>query len=783
MTARRAPMSGRGTRWVRGAALLWLAFFFSVSATAAELSRDERLAMLPTEGIPLYAPAEIRWSAQQVPFITVQDARDLPFLLGLIHGHLRRTQMDMLRRVVYGRTAEMAGVVAADVDALLRTVDLTRAVPAMAAQLDAATRAWVEAFVDGINWHGERINRWPADARWLGLDAHEPWTVEDVLAIGRLGSIDISIGRKLGLLRLREEAHFAEYRARLQEYEARGEPSFGPGEPTPLGALATLGRSGSNSFVVGARRSASGAPIIANDPHLGYLLPNLWMLVGYRSPDGAAIGFSFPATPAIVVGRNDHAGFGGTNMAAFSHALYALPETAELHEAEEETIRVRGWPNRRYQRAESAWGPVVRDGGALKRMGLPGPTAIRWQGHAASTEMRSWLAASRATSWEAYRDAFVGYAVAGQNLLYAGADGDIGQLLALIHRPAAAHNGAQLIEPATTEALERWSVGPRDSRALPAVHNPPQALLVSANNVPILTTPPISAGGNQNDRVRRIRALIRAKPRLSVADVQAIQRDTWHGSAHAAAQALLSRVHGRALGERSHELVTALAQWDGHFDIDSRGAALWFHVSSRFVDRHYAPRWGEPIAKHLRNSLALQTFLNEDLREGAIDFALIEEVLAASARAAGRDRWGDVHRLEVQHVLGRVPLLGRRWRYGDIPLPGNNATVAKSVGPWNGEKHTAYFGQQARHVSDMADRDANHFILFGGNDGWPESVNFRDQLPLFLAGEMLSLPLSTEGVARVFERRMALQPIADRSAADNKPSPAPRVVPEVPAAP
>lgn len=722
------------------------------------LSLQDRLAMLPQVAAPIQAPVRIFWSEEAIPYIQATRSSDLPFALGVVHAHLRRVQMELLRHVVQGRLAELLGPLVVELDELLRLLDLDRAVPQMLQSMDPATLEWTQRYVDGVNWQARHSAKRPADARWLGLRFDEPWTVADVLAVGRLASAEVSLARKLGLLGLYQEPGFAEYRQRLQGFEAKAKSSFDPSQTqATLFPLSHLSKIGSNSYVVAPERSATGAALIANDPHLGYLLPNLWVLVAYDAPQGRVVGLSLPGVPAVAVGRNTHLGFGGTNMAAYSHALYRLPADAAL-QLRTEHLRVRGWLDRSLTLPQSDWGPVLSAASALDDLQLP-PLALTWRGHSASSELRSFIQASHAVNGQAFRRSFAGYAVAGQNLLYADDQGNIGQIMALEHIPAAARNGALLVEPAA--AAQDWEVQHRDALELPAARNPEQGFLVSSNNQPFAQSPPLSATGNQNDRFSRLESQLRQRDAIRVEDLQALQQDVFHASALATSRRLLAQLGADSslqLSQTQQAWQQALADWDGHFAVQSRGASAYFRAVSALLDHYYQPLWGAPIREHFESSLALHSIIDEDLQAGRISAEVLARSVDQAAAQWKGQPWGELHRLRLQHPLGRIPLIGRRWRIGDFAIPGNNATVWKSASNWSGGRHEVFFGAQARHISDLSDPDHNWFVLLGGQDGWWGSAHFADQVDRFLSGELIQVPLRPATVAERFPHQIWLRP-------------------------
>lgn len=170
---------------------------------------DQRLDAIPVSGLPLSAPVRIHWNEHQVPFVEAENDRDLAVALGVVHTHLRWGQMEVARRLVRGRVAEMGGPLARDIDKSLRILNFGRGAEATLAQMPADTRAWLDAFVAGINHHNANADVLPHEHRVLGF-AREPWTPADVIAIGRLASTDVNWLIWFRMLELRDRPDWPE---------------------------------------------------------------------------------------------------------------------------------------------------------------------------------------------------------------------------------------------------------------------------------------------------------------------------------------------------------------------------------------------------------------------------------------------------------------------------------------------------------------------------------------------------------------------------------------------
>lgn len=742
---------------LRIAPFLWQITRYETRRPRSLLSVRDRLAMLPIKGFPVRGRTLIHWNEHQVPFIEASEDEDLAAALGLVHAHLRLGQMEMLRRLSQGRVAEMIGPLGIELDRTMRTLSFGRAVPEMVAAMPAETRGWLEAFLSGLNHYLAHAPALPPEFEILGL-SREAWGLVDILTLARLVSIDVNWLVWFRLLKYRNDRDWPALWRRICTHDllsrGSGERGADPGGPI-LSALEGSGtRTGSNAFVVAGGRSASGAPLIGADPHLPLILPSPWLICGLSSPSCNAVGLMVPGLPVIALGRNRWIAWGGTNLHAASSDLVSVPETAtgELRERTE-TIVVRWRRPSTVVIRESPWGPVVTDLpwlGSRREM-----LALRWMGHRPSDEITSMLRVNRARSWTEFRSALEGFALPGQRMLYADAEGHIGDLLA-VHLPRReAQVPADLPVPPGPEAMQ---AGPATSRDFPHRLDPPEGFIASANERPGHTVCPIGYHFSPPHRKRRLEELLRNRETLSLDDVARIQQDVHCSAAVAQRDRLLAWWNEASPGSGGdHRLMTALATWTGDYTAASRGALAFelvlYHLARRLVPRRrreaYAASWGTRLLIW-EDILAAQA----ELRAPAL-----RQALRDAARRPPRDAdWGKHHRLRLAHPLGLAPLVGRFFRFVDLPTGGSSETVHKSAHLMTDRIHAASYGSGARHISDLSDPDRNSFVLAGGQDGWLGSTTFRDQVSLWQRGEYMEIPLRTETVRRTFPHRTELAP-------------------------
>ncbi len=719
------------------------------------LSVEQRIQSLPLNNAPIAAPIHIHWNDQLVPYIDAASEADLAVGLGIVHAHLRLAQIEFLRYVSQGRVAELVGPIAGDIDHSLRVLNLGKTTPEALAALPEETLRWMESFVAGLNHVVRHIRndrrQWPEELQILGVAPSE-WTVADILTLSRLNSADFTWSVWPRLLPLRSRKDWLSLWRHLMKHGG------GPPLPSETGALpagdetldwlgSLFGKpGGSNAVAVSSARSEGGTAKLSGDPHLPMILPGFWLLAGLHCPTMNAVGYMLPGLPAVMVGRSPDIAWGGTSLHAASSDLFDVTDLPDAQrQRRSETIHQRWGKSLTVEVTDTEWGPILTEAPAFgggKKSTETKQFAVRWVGHQVSDEITALLAAARATSFEAFQTALKGFAVAAQNMVYADTRGNIGQLMAarLPSRPA--QRPDDMILPMSELVPWQHMV---DTTGLPTIYNPPEGFVASANNRP--------AGGSDvlvscffspDDRVERLRKRLTGESAVNHTLLSELQRDIHSDTAITVRDKLLP-----LMADTQSELYQSLSGWNGDYDTDSRGALVFEHLLYQFA-----------LALHGEDDLAILT-ANWDPRSlilaglAAIPEAKLKQAMTNAIGKAEKllnkyQRWGDVHRLRAHHPLAVLPLLGRRWRFGEMPIAGANETLMKSAHGLASDKHYVGMSSTARYLFDLGDADSNWFVMLGGQDGHPGSGAFFDQLPLWQQNTPLQFPLRLESVKERF---------------------------------
>ncbi len=712
-----------------------------------DLTLEQRLRELPSHlKLNLKGKkSELRFNEHLVPYIISDSDEDAAFLLGVVHAHLRGFQLELLRHASQGRLSERVGPFAAQLDHALKSFDFGRASARIEASMPVETRLWMESFVKGLNarWMQEPT---PFEFASIGVE-RELWTLRELITVSRLMAADVN-----WIVWLQALPHTnSQARWTLDTALARESNSWEMLQKIFL----ELSRSGSNSWVVASQKSENGAPLMANDPHVGLLYPNLWLLVGLHSPSIQSVGLSLPGIPFVLLGRNPWLAWGGTNMRALSTEFYDVSQLPEAEFSKRESkIKIRAWRDRTVTLRETRFGPVLSDAGLFGK----GPAfSVKWMGHEPSDEFTAFYRMNKARSFEEFHSALSTYGVSAQNFLYADVQGNIAHVLALKKPKRREARPEKLLLPAQDKYL--WK-GVQNATELPYRWNPGENFLVSANDRPVFAPEDLGLVFSPGDRARRVAQLIATTRRpVTLKDMKDWQRDVHSADAARIAPRLVKFLQQAGV-DPTHPDFRELKGWNANFDAKSRGALVYAAVEAELLERYSArllpkdlsSRW---IASSYAREVLLRALGANSKSSESSPTLSATDVFEAWNHAQKNDlktfrNWGEKHPESLNHPFSALPWIGKRYRFAIGPASGSFDTLMKRAhSPRAGLAPTSY-GATARHVSDLSDPDANEFVLFGGQDGALGSPAALSQVPLWQNGEMIRLPLSLDLVRKEF---------------------------------
>ncbi len=812
-----------------------------------------------TQEIPgLTAEVQVTRDARGVPTVVADDAHDLFLAQGYVTAQDRFFEMDYRRHVTAGRLSELVGEneAALEADKVVRTLGWRRVAERELPLLSAQTRAALEAYADGVNAYLE--GRDPGEIAMeytvLGLRVPqrtpEPWSPVDSLAWLKAMAWDLRANYDDELARAmtyrsvqdvaRVEELFPAYPQDRNLPIVTGDLAVGEVVPAAVDvdldladdalqdALAAADRAlaavprlvgadddgvGSNSWVVAGEHTASGLPVLANDPHLGISAPGIWSQVGLRCAqvDAAcpfdATGFALAGVPGVVIGHNGDLAWGLTNMGADVTDFYlervvddevVVDGAREALEVRTETIAVAGGEDVDLVVRATRHGPIVSDvlevddvARAPVPEDAPGArfeVALAWTALTPGRTADALLAMMTAQDADDVAAAAALLDVPAQNIVFATADGHIGY-----QAPGRVPVRGAVSGPVPSDGT--WPRPGWDSRYdwqgwvdaadMPRVLDPAEGFVVAANQAVTSTGtgPFLAEDTDYGYRSQRIRDLlteqIEAGRSIDVGTTAELQTDRHSPFAEVLVPVLLEIELDDPFTAAGQDL---LRDWDQVMGADSAAAmyfaAVWADVleltfADELPDGHGptgGSRWLEVVRTLLENPTS--TWWDDRSTPGVVEGrddvlrrALESARTQLTAQIGARTddwAWGLLHVAAPTHpVLGGdgIPRVVHRLVNPTPQQVGGGSSIVDATG-WDASSGSfaVTSAPSMRMVVDLGDLDSSTWVNLTGTSGHPASVHYDDQLAAWAAGEQFPWPYSAAAVEADAVNRLTLVP-------------------------
>lgn len=800
----------------------------------------------------LEAQVEILRDKWGIPHIYGSSLHDLFFAQGYTQAQDRWWQMEFYRHTGSGAIEELTGKTSRliETDIFIRTAGWRRTAETEVELLGEAERAMLQAFADGVNAY--ILNR-PADDlameyRLLGITGVnitvEPWTIVDTVVWGKVMAWNLTDTRS------REFTRQAMLETVGQAMEQTFTPPFpfGSDRPTivypedlPIGGTPETGTSsgkipapsnaanaqltgfafdggdpgiGSNNWVATGSMTASGTPLLANDPHLGIQMPSIWYEIGLHCLPITeqcplnVVGFALSPAPGVVIGHNDHIAWGVTNAGADVQDLYQItvnPDNPLQYQwngdwrdmtVHEETIHFGdGEPSLTIQVRETHFGPVINDNqideetGDLLGFNNTDPLVMRWTGSDPGTLMTSLRALNLAKNWGEFRDALRFWNVPSQNFVYADVQGNIGYQLpgSMPIRPAGLDGLTPSPAAADTDIWQGYI--PFDD--LPFIYNPAREFIVTANQaiVPPEYYDGLAAQTGQDfnyqlsydwaygQRGQRITELLREFAPNTVQSFQQIQGDNRNMDA----PQLIPYLAGLEFSADVVQVRDFLLRWDYQMNMNSPQAALFALFNARLLHNLYDDQMPEDYTATNHQLFPATQLLNQpdnewwddattpDIVEQRDDILIrsFEEAVAQGREQLGSDfeqwQWGSLHTATfVSNPLGAsgINLIEQLVNRGPVATSGGSDSV--NATGWNPASGNFAVGglPSMRMIVDVGDFENSVSIHTTGQSGHPASPHYGDMIDPWRTIQYHPMRWSRRSVEAAAVDRLILSPAA-----------------------
>ena len=744
----------------------------------------------------LTAPAEVDRDRYGIPHIYARSTEDAYFTLGYLHATDRLFQMELFRRRASGTLAQIFGRPALEEDIFTRQLGLRRSVENAWRDPRFETKLKLEivGYCAGVNARLRELEGrgFPEPFRSLRFTP-AAWTPVDALVFLKYMAWDQSgtdtdvwmgmLVQKLGLERVEElfpldrpyevPTVAAVYDRRMPAIGADRRSNFPAGYEDAArelhgrfvsGRFGSPFSFGSNNWAIDGKKSATGKPILANDPHLGFSLPSIWYTAHLVAPGLNVMGVTFAGSPYVIIGHNERVAWGFTNMQADA-VDYFIEKMDEQHphqyffkgawrntERRVEQVAVRGEPPKQLEIESTVHGPLVTNHGAR--------LALAWTGLGPTLDAMAIAHLSTARNLTDFREALKDLSVPALNVVYADADGNI----------AIAPHGAL---PIRKRGQGRWPVdgssgdydwvGVIPDDQLPFALNPPQHYVASANGRPAAVGYPHYLGWmwDASYRTRRIHELIGKHDRITIEQMKQFQMDAHDAAAEAFIPVLVAVYDRKPSGDATVKAaIDELRHWNFEATPESVAPTIWWAWFKKFPQAVWQDNfeaagvepwqgsWGFSSTNERLPIVEVLEYLTrenpnspwfDDVRTPQVETRddIIASSFAAAVEHLVKERGADVREWEWEKTnvlrlrsLLQQPALDR----GGIAVRGDGFTLCPG-----GEGDEVSGGASWRMVVDLAHPERSFGVYPGGQSDDPTSPHYDDQVKPWAEGKYLPL--------------------------------------------
>ena len=775
-----------------GAGLVYVWFEYAVRKSLAQYSGQVLVSGLKAE-------VEIMRDSYGVPHIYAHNEPDLYFAQGYAMAQDRFWQMEFQRRLGQGRLAEIFGEELLETDRFFRLLGAA----GVNQQIPDEPAFITDAFAKGVNAYLEtHSDRLPIEFKLLRYRP-ERWAPDDYLAVSKVINWGLSQGWRVDLTagRVLEKVGETRFKEAFPFWPADS-PVIIPQESKMVSKLSatlinTLRRveklanvsvpAASNNWVIAGSKSASGKPILANDPHLMLTNPSVWWEAHMVCPTINVSGFTIAGIPGLPLGHNQHVAWAVTNVmvddADFfiektnpdNPRQYLYKDRWEDMKVVKETIRIKDREPVDIEISLTRHGPVLTgiEEGKEHRV-----ISAKWAFSDGLQSAKTFYLLAKATNVNEVVDALKYWELPGQNIVFADTGGNIGYWCCATV-PIRLKGDGFLPVPGWNGEYDWQGYVAFENR--PHLINPERGYIATANNKVTTKDYPhfISHYWEPTDRITRIQQLLNTSQKLSVDDMKRMQQDIYCVLASKLTPKIvraLAEISSDAHIQKAREM---LAKWDFNMEKDSVAACLFEMTFRNMLDNIFKDELGDELfQQYLKTSVfpprAVEALVEkgdslwfDDVNTPQVETMgeiiarsvqqAIEQLKAESGDDMSRWAWGSIHTLTFEHPLGRKKPLDRLFNIGPFPVGGNRLTINMKHYPYE-KPYRAVLGPSYRMVVDFSDMSVANHVLPTGESGQLGSEHYKDQLDLYLNAKYHSAWLERRDIEKHAKGSLFLKP-------------------------
>nr|WP_184656390.1 penicillin acylase family protein [Pedobacter cryoconitis] len=727
---------------------------------------------------------DVVFDDRMIPHIFAKNDHDVYYTQGYITAMNRLWQMDFQTRYAAGRLSEVVGSKAIELDRYQRRMGMVYgAENSLKGMMEnPKSKAMIEAYTAGINDYIHSLSSAQLPLEYKILDfTPEDWTpVKCALMLKQMAAVLAIRSDEFYMSNIMKKYGTAVTSDLFPDYPFREDPIIPVGTKwdfkplsipkAPVNPAETATTQiktkpveegiGSNNWALSGAKTASGYPILANDPHLNLTLPSIWYQVQLHAPGLNTYGVSLPGAPGIIIGYNKDIAWGVTNVAADVLDFYQITFKDDSHRQYKynnqwknttmrlETIKIRNAKNEIDTVFYTHHGPVVYTKKPDKfKMAdyVPTGNAMRWIAHDKSNEIMTFYELNRGKNYNDYRKALRYFDSPAQNFIFASSANDIA-ITANGKFPLKWKDQGKFILDGSDPAND-WQ-GWIPNAQNPTVKNPPRNFVSSANQSSTDPTYPyyINWEFSPYERGKRINDMLKVMNKATVDSIRIMQSDSYSILAQNLLPALLSKIDASKLNATQKEALSITAKWNKFYTAKAVAGSIFDLWTTRLFDDIWADDFTfasvpmrypskdrttelilkDPNSKWFDNVNTPQKETLNDLVNEAFKYAC--DSLERKYGPIGKNwQWANVKKTNIPH-LAKIPGMG-----SEVLMIGGAKSTINALSESNGPSW--------RMVVELGKTPKGHGVYPGGQSGNPGSFFYDDMLTTWADGKLYDLYL------------------------------------------
>ncbi|MBN8207883.1 penicillin acylase family protein [Bacillus sp. NTK071] len=717
----------------------------------------------------LNAPVSVYRDSSGVPHIEALSTKDLFIAQGYVTAQDRLFQMDLSRRQASGTLSEVIGEATINKDKFFRTLGLRRAAEASYNEYSEEAKEILQWYADGVNAYitQARSDRsLPIEFTFAGYEPDD-WNPIDSLTIGKYMAFDLGGHWEGQAFRYYLLQNFTEEEAMdlFPNYPKDGATVIQEVQNSSIDVTKSFAKAvmpdpfnGSNNWVISGQKTASGKPLLANDPHLGLGTPPIWYETHLNSPEYNVNGVIFAGVPGIIVGRNESIAWGVTNVGPDVQDLYIEkrnPENSkeflyndlwEKSRVEDEPIFVKDAEPIPYQVTITRHGPILSEFAYDDQPDTA--LSLRWTALDPSNELEAVLMMNKATNWDEFKKALTSFHTPAQNFVFASTNGTIAyRANGLI--PIRKKGDSMLPVPGWNDEYEWEGYIPWDE--LPTIVNPEEGFISTANNKITTEEYPyhITHTWAQPYRQERIREVLLGNDQLDLKDMMKLQNDFVNLQGKEFTPILITGLNQKGFTSPEKDALKLLKNWN-FIDGKDQGAPLLFHLwLVEIENRLFKGTIDKEMMRLFEGRSQIVDQLIRDAAEGhpgpwVTKAGGFESLLTKSYKTAV-DRiiklqgdspedwsWGTFHSVPFEHPLGAMKPLNLLFNPEAHAMSGSRVTVGAAG--WSTSSGLVNHGAPWRGITDLSKIETSYNVVSPGQSGYVFSKWYDNQIEDWVIG-------------------------------------------------